>query len=59
MFRFENPHYLYLLLLLVVLAALHYYSFYRRRKNLERYGDMNLLKQLFIDVSRVRPEIKF
>ena len=59
MFRFENPHYLYLLVLQVLLVALHYYSLYRRQKALRRYGDPELVRQLFIDVSRVRPEVKF
>ena len=59
MFRFENPHYLYLLVLQVLLVALHYYSLYRRQKVLRRYGDPELVRQLFIDVSRVRPEVKF
>ncbi len=59
MFRFENPQYLFLLLGLVVLVLLHYYSLYRKKKNLKKYGDPDLLKELLIDVSKVRPEIKF
>ena len=59
MFRFENPQYLYLLLFLVVLAVIFYYSLYRKRKNIEVYGDPDLVKQLLIDVSHIRPHIKF
>lgn len=58
MFRFANPIYLYLLGLIVIFALLHYLALYRRKKRIERYGDPELVKQLFIDVSRIRPEIK-
>ena len=59
MFRFENPQYLTLLLALAVLVLLHYYAMYRQKRNLRRYGDPELLKDLLIDVSKVRPELKF
>ena len=59
MFRFASPQYLYLIALLVVLAALHYYALHRRRVNLRRYGDPELVRQLFIDVSGFRRELKF
>ncbi len=59
MFRFENPQYLTLLLVLVVLILIHYFALYRRKSNLRRYGDPQLLKDLLIDVSKVRPELKF
>lgn len=59
MFRFENPQYLYLMAGLLVLAITHYYAIYSKRKRLREYGDMALLKQLFIGVSRWRPEVKF
>ena len=59
MFRFENPQYLTLLLAMAVLVLLHYYALYRQKRNLRRYGDPELLKDLLIDVSKVRPELKF
>lgn len=59
MFRFENPQYLYLLIVLVFLALVHYYALYRKKKNLKLYGDEELVKQLLIDVSKWRPEVKF
>ena len=43
MFRFETPEYLYLLLLLPVIALAHYVWAYRKRLNLMRYGDPELL----------------
>ncbi|MBP5513697.1 MAG: VWA domain-containing protein [Bacteroidaceae bacterium] len=58
MFRFENPLYLYFLIAIPVLALLFYYSEYRRRKRIKKYGDPALLKELMIDVSWWRPQIK-
>ena len=59
MFRFETPEYLYLLLLLPVFALAHYMWAYRKRRNLRRYGDPELLKPLMKDVSPLRTELKF
>ena len=58
MFRFEEPAYLYLLLLLPFLAAFYLYSNYRRRRNIRRFGDPELLAQLMPDVSKYRPDVK-
>ena len=58
MFRFENPLYLYFLIAIPLLALLFYYSEYRRRKRIKKYGDPALLKELMIDVSWWRPQIK-
>ena len=59
MFRFASPQYLYLLLVLVALAAIHYYIIYKKKRQVKRFGDPELTKQLFLDVSRWRPELKF
>lgn len=59
MFRFADPNYLYLLILLPFLAVFYLYSNYRRRKNIRKFGDPELLKQLMPDVSKYRPDIKF
>ncbi len=59
MFRFESPQYLYLLLVLVALAAIHYYIIYRKKQQVKRFGDPELTRQLFLGVSRWRPEVKF
>lgn len=59
MFRFESPQYLYLLLVLVALAAIHYYIIYKKKRQVKRFGDPELTKQLFLGVSRWRPEVKF
>ena len=59
MFRFESPQYLYLLLVLVALAAIHYYIIYKKKQQVKRFGDPELTRQLFLGVSRWRPEVKF
>ena len=59
MFRFESSQYLYLLLVLLALAAIHYYIIYRKKKQIKRFGDPELTRQLFLGVSRWRPEVKF
>ncbi len=58
MFRFDNPQYLYLLIAIPLLAVLYYYGRYRRSRNIRRYGDPTLLRQLMIDVSLWRPQVK-
>lgn len=59
MFRFADPAYLYVLLILPLLVVLYLYSNYKRRKNIRKFGDPALLKQLMPDVSRYRPHVKF
>ena len=59
MFRFESPQYLYLLLVLLALTAIHYYNIFRKKKQVKRFGDPELTRQLFLGVSRWRPEVKF
>lgn len=59
MFRFADPTYLYLLLILPFLIVFYFYSNYKRRKNIRKFGDPELLKQLMPEVSKYRPAIKF
>lgn len=59
MFRFEDPLYLYLLALLPMAAVLHYLWNIRRRYRLRKYGEPQLVRQLYHDVSRFRQELKF
>lgn len=59
MFRFESPQYLYLLLVLLALVAIHYYYNYKKKQQIKRFGDPDLTRQLFLGVSRWRPEVKF
>lgn len=57
--RFANPEYLYLLLLLPVVVLLFIYSNYRRRKNIRRYGDPQLLKALIPSKASLRNRVVF
>ena len=59
MFRFESSQYLYLLLVLLALTAIHYYFKYIKKQQIKRFGDPELTRQLFLGVSRWRPEVKF
>ena len=58
MFRFENPQYLYLLAGIIILALIHYYALYSRKKSLMKYGDLNLLRNLYDGgkISAVNPK---
>lgn len=58
MFRFEEPQYLYLLITLPILAVIHYLTNYYRKKRIKKYGDIELLKSLMLNVSPFRREIK-
>lgn len=57
--KFANPEYFYLFIFLFLLLAVYFYSNFRRERNLKKYGDSELLKNLMPDVSRYRPGIKF
>ncbi|MBO7138839.1 MAG: BatA domain-containing protein, partial [Bacteroidaceae bacterium] len=59
MFRFESSQYLYLLLVLLALTAIHYYFKYIKKQQIKRFGNPELTRQLFLGVSRWRPEVKF
>jgi Ca-activated chloride channel family protein len=43
LFRFANPEYLYLLLLLPLMIALFIINIVRRRKALDRLGNLSLI----------------
>lgn len=59
MFRFASPEYLFLLLLVPVLIGIFIYSGIRRKKNIKKFGNPELLEQLTPNVSRIRPQVKF
>ncbi len=59
MFRFQNPYYFYLFLLLLLIVLIFEWSRYAMRRNLRRFGDVDMLGQLMPDVSYVRPRLKF
>lgn len=59
MFRFEDPIYLYLLILVPVLVAIRTMGLRKRKKQLAKFGEPALLKQLMPDLSSTRREVKF
>lgn len=59
MFRFADPTYLYLLIILPLIAVFYIYSNYRRKKNIRKFGNPELLAKLMPEVSKYRPDIKF
>lgn len=59
MFRFANIEYLWLLLLIPVLVVAYIvYTRYKRRQ-LELFGDKQLVESLIPNMSRVKPTVKF
>ncbi len=59
MFRFGNPEYLYLLLIVPLLFVLFIMGQFYKRKALQKFGDMSVIKQLMPYVSKSRPVLKF
>ena len=59
MFRFANPQYLWLLWLLPLLVALFWAAARSRRNRLERFGHLDVLRELMPDVSTGRVKFKF
>ena len=59
LFRFANPDFLYLLLLLPVMVILWIINEVRKKKALNRLGNINLVKKLLPELSGVRPSLKF
>lgn len=57
--RFANPEYLYLLLLLPIAILLFVYSNYRRKKNIKKIGDPQLLSKLMPATALLRSRISF
>jgi Ca-activated chloride channel homolog len=58
MIRFQHVEYLYALALVPLLILLFVWSRRKRRKSLALLGDSTLVKQLFSDVSAVKPSWK-
>jgi Ca-activated chloride channel family protein len=59
LFRFANPEYLYLLLLLPLMILLWILNEYRKLRAMRRLGNMELVKKLIPELSKIRPAIKF
>ena len=59
MFRFEHPGYLYLLFLLPAFLALFLYAMYIKNRNLKRFGERNIIRDLMPDASLQKQYLKF
>ena len=59
MFRFAQPHYLWLLILIPVLLVFFIYTQYKRKKDLATYGNPRLLGALMPDVAYGKQRLKF
>jgi Ca-activated chloride channel homolog len=59
LFRFANPEFLYLLLLLPVIILLWILNEYRKRRAMERFGKIEMVKKLIPELSKIRPALKF
>lgn len=59
MLRFEDPIYFWLLLLIPLLFMLRLLAWRKKRKQVRRLGDPELLAKLAPDVSKYRPTVKF
>ena len=59
MFRFANPHYLYLLAVIPLLIGLFVYEQRLLRRRLRAFGNPALLARLMPNVSHTRPHVKF
>ena len=59
MLRFEAPIYLWMLLIIPILVLMRFIVWRKRKRNLRKFGDPSLLKEMMPDVSKYRPTIKF
>ena len=59
MFRFEDPIYLWLLLIVPLSAVIRFGVWRQRKKKLQAFGDLELIKEMMMGVSAYRPTVKF
>ncbi|MCH5335746.1 MAG: VWA domain-containing protein [Alistipes sp.] len=59
MFRFGNPHYLWLLAAVPAAVVIYAVAARIRRRNLARFGNLQTLAELMPDVSTARMKLKF
>lgn len=59
MFRFAHIEFLWLLALVPVLIGAHIWMTRRKRRQLESFGDAELVRELMPNASKVRPHVKF
>lgn len=59
MLRFEDPIYLWMLLIIPILVLVRFIVWQKRKRNLRKFGEPSLLKEMMPDVSKYRLTIKF
>lgn len=59
MFKFENPIFFYAFILIPVFILIYWFVLYQRKKNLKKFGDSQLVKQLMPNVSSAKKTTKF
>lgn len=59
MFRFANPEYLYLLIILPLMVGGFIWTNIKKRKDVEKLGDLKLAKRLMPELSLKRSYLKF
>ena len=59
MLRFEDPIYLWMLLIIPILVLVRFIVWQKRKRNLRKFDEPSLLKEMMPDVSKYRPTIKF
>ena len=59
MLRFEDPIYLWMLFIIPILVLMRFIVWRKHKRNLRKFGDPSLLKEMMPDVSKYRPTIKF
>jgi len=59
MFRFGNIDYLYFLIAIPVLLILLLFFIYRKKRDMNRFGDRDIIAQLMPEASSSRPVIKY
>lgn len=58
MFRFGHPEFLFLLILLPILIGVFVYYEVQHKRNLRRFGDLELISQFMPNISYKRPWVK-
>lgn len=59
MLRFEDPIYLWMQLIIPILVLVRFIVWQKRKRNLRKFGEPSLLKEMMPDVSKYRLTIKF
>ncbi len=59
MFKFENPIFFYAFAIIPICIIIYCWVLYKRKKNLQKFGDSILIKQLMPEVSSAKKTTKF